>query len=147
MNCTQKKCSPEIFNTARLVMVSIILTTFFGSNVSAQNSEKFPIGQVSVNAVTEKEKSIYQETNASEENQMVSKIMLLDSEIRATIQNQNLGTEILNQYFQKLNSVCVECLTENILNERATFVFASNDAAAAQNLLDFLEEYHTNLQY
>ncbi len=145
MNCTQKKCSPEIFNTARLGIVSLILTTLFGSNVSAQNSEKFPIGQVSVNAVTEKEKSVYQETNASAENQMVNKIITLDSEIRSLITTKNLGSDIYNQYLMKLNSVCADCTVEDKLNDRATFVFVNNQFTEGQNLLNFLEEYHTNL--
>lgn len=143
-----KKSTQEKQFVFSLTIVGTILACMLLCNsASAQNAERVPIGHVSVSGTTEKDKSQFQKINSEEEDKVVSKIMLLDAEIRSAIASQNLGTEILNQYFQKLNSVCVECLTENILNERATFVFASNDAAAAQNLLDFLEEYHTNLQY
>jgi hypothetical protein len=141
----KKSTQEKQFVFSLTIIATLLAGIFLCNSASAQNVDRVPIGHVSVSGTTEKEKSQFQNISANEEHQMVSKIMLLDSEIRAAIENQNLGTEILNQYFQKLNSVCVECISENAMDERATFVFTIKNPLAAQNILDFLEEYHTNL--
>jgi hypothetical protein len=123
-----------------------ILTFFlFGLSVHGQTtSDRFPLSKTSVNATTEKDKQVYQETNTVFQTEQHNKIISLDQAIRAGFISENYSENISNQYNAKLTSICSKCIIDEKLDSRATFVFIMNNPTEADNLLNFLEEFYTN---
>jgi hypothetical protein len=97
-----------------------------------------------VNATTEKDKQVYQETNTVFQTEQHNKIISLDQAIRAGFISENYSENISNQYNAKLTSICSKCIIDEKLDSRATFVFIMNNPTEADNLLSFLEEFYTN---
>jgi hypothetical protein len=94
---------------------------------------------------TEKAKLEYQKTENPELHVIYTKIMTLDREIRSLMLQNQLPSSLTDKYLMKITSICDDCLVDQRLDATRVYVHISNTQVNSNILLEYLEEFLTNL--
>jgi hypothetical protein len=128
-------------------MISSTFTfIFLGSRSHGQSTiNRYPLTQTSVSSTTEKQKTEFLMINSTNEYQIAEKIVYLDNEIRQQLDHGGYEAEMVNKYFEKVNTDCVGCISLNGLDPKATYLFVETNPVASENLLLFLQEFYNSI--
>jgi hypothetical protein len=126
---------------------STLLTLFFVFGcltVFGQPETRTTLSSTNVQTTTDKTKVEYLKTENPELYSIYYKITHLDSEIRNVSAQKQLPSSTIDQYVQKISSICADCVKNGMLDHNAVYTQINNPIISG-SLLELMEEFLTNL--
>jgi hypothetical protein len=126
---------------------SFFITLFFVFgclSVFGQTETRTTITTMNASPSTEKSKLEYLKNENPELYVIYSKIINLDSEIRNFADKNQLPASVMEQFTLKASSICADCFKNGVIEPSTVYVHINNSSTPS-SLLEFMEEFLTNL--